>query len=231
MMYVMNKSFFSFFIAVIILVSCDSNHTSEYNRISRNDIAGYEAFIAKYPSSSHVADARERINVAREEQRIAAEVARKEAEQRRLINQYGDNSLSNGSQPYAQWYGSNSYYDDYTPHSEIQVQAPYNSDVIAIVRYNNHNGRVAGHKYIKAGRSATIYLRNGAYYQTFFYYGKGWYPGKEMKNGIKGGFVKDEAYSKDGSPSYLDNNVLTYELTITQNGNFSTSSSNENEIF
>lgn len=215
----------------LVLVGCDSNHTSEYNRINRNDINGYETFISKYPTSIHVADARERIEVAREEQRLAAEAARKAEEQRRLESQYGANSLSNGSQPYSQWYGTNVYYDDYTPHSEIRVKAPHNSDVIAIVRYNNHNGKVAGHKYIKAGNSATIYLRNGAYYQTFFYYGRGWYPGKQMKNGVKGGFIKDEAYSKDGSPSYLEDNVLTYELTISQHGNFSTSSSNENEIF
>lgn len=226
----MKKNIF-LLLTLIVLVGCDSNHTSEYNQISRNDIKGYEMFISKYPSSIHVADARERIEVAREEQRMAAEVAWLAEEQRRIEYQYGTNSLSNGSQPYSRWYGTNSYYDEYTPHSEIIVNAPYNSDVIAIVRYNNHNGKVAGHKYIKAGNSATIYLCNGAYYQTFFYYGKGWYPDKEMKNGVKGGFVKNEVYSKDGSSSYLEDNVLTYELTISQHGNFSTSSSNENEIF
>lgn len=233
----------------ILLISCNPNHTSEYNSISRNDIEGYEEFISKYPDSKHVADARERIETAKEEQRrIAAEKARIQAEleaeqrraveqarleerQRQLERQYGYNSLSNESQPYAQWYGKNLYYDDYTPHSEIRVTAPASSDVIAIVRHNNHNGKVAGHKYIKAGHSATIYLKNKSYYQTFFYYGNGWYPDKKMKNGIKGGFIKNELFSKDGTPSYLDNNILTYELVLTQHGNFSTSSSNENEIF
>ena len=43
---------------------------------------------------------------------------------------------------------------DYTPpHSEIVVKAPYNSDVIAIVRFNNMNGSVAEHRYIIAGNS------------------------------------------------------------------------------
>lgn len=215
----------------LLFVCCDTNHTTEYNRISRYDIDGYEAFIARYPTSIHVSDARERIEVAKERQRQEEERARREEEQRQLEYAYGNNSLANGSQPYAQWYGRNNYYDDYTPHSEIRVKAPYNSDVIAIVRYNNHNGNVAGHRYIKANHSATIYLRNGYNYQTFFYYGTGWYPDKEMKNGIKGGFIKGEVFSKDGTASCLENEVLTYELTLQTNGNFQTSSSSEGEMF
>lgn len=215
----------------LLFVCCDTNHTTEYNRISRYDIDGYEAFIARYPTSIHVSDARERIEVAKERQRQEEERARREEEQRQLEYAYGNSSLANGSQPYAPWYGKNRYFDEYTPHSEIKVQAPYNSDVIAIVRYNNHNGNVAGHRYIKAGHTATIYLRNGYNYQTFFYYGTGWYPDKEMMNGIKGGFIKGEAFSKDGSASYLEDNILTYELTLQTNGNFQTSSSNEGEMF
>lgn len=227
----MGKNIVPYFLLVLFLVSCDTNHTSEYNRISRYDIVGYETFIEKYPTSIHVSDARERIEVAKERQRQEEERARREEEQRQLEHAYGNNSLSNGAQPYAQWYGRNSYYDDYTPHSEIRVKAPYNSDVIAIVRYNNQNGNVAGHRYITAGNSATIYLRNGYRYQTFFYYGKGWYPDKEMKNGIRGGFISAESFSKDGSASYLEDNILTYELTLQTNGNFQTSASNVAEIF
>lgn len=226
----MKKVLYSAFI-VMLLICCDTNHTSEYNRISRYDIAGYETFIEKYPTSIHVSNARERIEVAKERQRQEEERARQEEQQRQLEYAYGSNSLANGSQPYAQWYGRNSYYDDYTPHSEIRVKAPYNSDVIAIVRYNNKNGNVAGHRYIKAGNSATIYLRNGYHYQTFFYYGKGWYPDKDMKNGIKGGFIKEESFSKDGTASLLEDNILTYELTLQEHGNFQTSSSNEGEMF
>ena len=125
----------------------------------------------------------------------------------------------------------NQYYDDYTPHSEIVVKAPYNSDVIAIVRYNNMNGSVAGHRYIKAGNSSKIYLKNGYNYQTFFYYGKGWYPDKQMNGKVRGGFLKGEAFSKDGSPSYMENQILTYELTLQEHGNFQTSSSSEGEMF
>ena len=261
----MKKIIFIFLAA--LLVACDPDHTSEYNRINRDDIEGYEEFISKYPDSKHVVDARERIETAeynriswddiegyeefiskypsskyvvdarerikhaKEEQRRAAEQARIEERRRQLEQRYGYNSLSNGAQPYSLWYGENQYYDDYTSHSEIRVTAPSSSDVIAIVRYDNHNGKVAGHVYIKAGQTATIHLKNGFYYQTFFYYGKGWYPDKEMKNNIKGGFIMGEMFSKDGSPSYLNNNILTYELVLTRNGNFSTSYSNENEVF
>lgn len=85
--------------------------------------------------------------------------------------------------------------------------------------------------YIKAHGTGTIHVKNGIRYQTFFYYGNGWYPGKEMSGGVKGGFVKDEAFSKDGSPSYMEDNVLSYTLTLSTNGNFNTSSSSEGEMF
>ena len=213
-----------------LLVACNNNHQSEFYRIQRDDIAGYQEFIRKYPNSIYVKDANERIETAKEEKRKREEQERKEAEFRRLESMYGDNSLANVSQPYESWYGRNLYFDDYTPHSEIKVKAPANSDVIVIVRYNNMNGSVAGHRYIRAGMSSTIYLRNQNKYQTFFYYGKGWYPDKEMKN-VRGGFIKNEVFSKDGTPSYLDNNILEYELTLQVNGNFSTTSSSEGEMF
>ena len=218
------------FALCIVSFACDSNHQAEFYRIQRNDIAGYEDFINKYPTSIYVKDARERIATAKEEQRKREEQERIEAEARRLDSLYGNNRLSNGSQPYSKWYGKNLYFDEYTPHSEIRVNAPSTSDVIVIVRYNNMNGSVAGHRYIRAGMTSTIYLRNEHYYQTFFYYGNGWYPDKEMNN-VQGGFIKNEAFSKDGTPSYLDNDILTYELTLQVNGNFSTSSSSAGEMF
>lgn len=214
-------------IAIFAFVACDTNQRAEFNGIDRNDIAGYETFIEKYPTSDLVDDAQQRIVVAKENLKL------KELHdiQVQLERQYGNCSLPNGSQPYSIWYGKNHYIDDYTSHSEIQIKAPYNSDVIAIVRYNNHNGKVAGHKYIQAGCASTIYLQNGCSYQTFFYYGVGWNPEKEMKNGLRGGFVKNESYSKDGTSQFLDNNILKYELVLQEHGNFQTMRSNENEIF
>lgn len=50
-----------------------------------------------------------------------------------------------------------------------------------------------------------------------------------MKNGeIKGGFIANEDFGKD-DPQSLYNNVLTYELILQQNGNFSTRPSNPEE--
>ena len=146
------------------------------------------------------------------------------------LGQY-PNRLQNGSQPYKYYYGENSRYNDNTPHSEIKVIAPKNSDVIVIVKYGNKDGNVAGHIYISAGNAGVIKLRNNCYYQTFFYYGLNWDSQKLMANSVRGGFTKGEAFSKDGNPVYLYDNILTYELTITYDGNFSTTRSNEEEIF
>ena len=33
-------------IAILLLASCDANHTPEFNSIKKNDIAGYENFIS-----------------------------------------------------------------------------------------------------------------------------------------------------------------------------------------
>lgn len=213
--------------AVCLIYACDSDHSSEFNKIDRRDVVGYENFIRKYPESRHVVDAQERIAVALEQQRYEQQLE----QQRQLEYQYGSNSLSNNSEPYSRWYGSNAYYDDYTPHSQIHVRASSSSDVIVIVRYNNANGAVAGHRYIKAGQSGTIYLQNKKNYQVFFYHGNGWYPNKEMSNGILGGFVKDESFTKDDSVQYLDNEILTYTLTQQQFGNFAPGQSNQNEVF
>ena len=48
--------------------------------------------------------------------------------------------------------------------------------------------------------------------------------------GIKGGFIRGEAFGKDNSTS-LYNNILTYELILQSNGNFSTKPSSANEAF
>ena len=223
-------------LSMLTLTSCDKNHTAEYERIDRSDIEGYEAFVREYPSSIHVSDAQERIQVAKEEIRIREEEERRqreEEEQReQLYNTYGSNSLHNGSQPYEIFYGKNHRYSSDEPHAEVRVKAAYDSDVIVIIRYNNQNGRVAGHTYVRAGQTATIQLPGGHRYQTFFYYGRGWYPDKPMKNGVKGGFLEDEVYSKDGSTALLqDNEILSFKLTPVLDGNFSTSQSNESEIF
>ena len=137
-------------------------------------------------------------------------------------NPYYNNSLSTGSSPYSSHVGSA------TGESQISVStsASSNCDVVVIVK---SKGRIARNAYIEAGNSYTFYVPNGTY-QVFFYAGKGWNPNKNMPNGLKGGFVANESYSKD-SPVNLEYQGLTYELILQPNVNFSTQQSSASEIF
>lgn len=135
---------------------------------------------------------------------------------------YYNNSLSTGTVPYS---NSGSYYSN---ESSISVSTSYksNCDVIVIIK---SGGTIVRNAYIKAGGDYTFNLPNDSY-QVFFYAGKGWNPNKVMPNGLRGGFVSNESYSKD-SPTSLYYEGLTYELTPRTNGNFSTQHSTANEIF
>lgn len=143
----------------------------------------------------------------------------------KIRQQYTDYSLPNGSLPYRQYYGGNYSYG----YSAITVRASNNSDVVVIIKNNNANGSVAAHAYICKGCSYSFDLPNGTY-QTFFYFGKDWYPEKNMNGGIKGGFINNEAFSKD-NPRDLYDQELTYSLVRQQNGNFQTKKSNSSEAF
>ena len=91
------------------------------------------------------------------------------------------------------------------------------------------NGKVISHAYIAAGDKYTFDLPNGVF-QPFFYYGEGWNPNKDMGNGVKGGFVQDESFSKD-SPQTIDDCVLSYVLQLRKDGNFQTKGSSRSEMF
>lgn len=136
-------------------------------------------------------------------------------------NPYINNRIPTGSQPY-----SNAFLEGDA--SSIVIKTSYNSncDLIAIVK---HNGYIVRNAYICAGDSYRFSIPNGTY-QVFFYAGKGWNPQKAMPNGISGGFVSNESYSKD-SPITLDYEEMDYELIPQQNGNFSTRQSSSAEIF
>ena len=109
--------------------------------------------------------------------------------------------------------------------SEIKVKTPANSDVLVTIK---QNGIIVRHAYIEANRMFTFSLSNGTY-QPFFYYGKGWNPDKPMKHGtMYGGFVANELFGKD-TPQFLNDNILTYELILQRDGNFSTKPSNQDE--
>ena len=135
---------------------------------------------------------------------------------------YYDNYLSTGTVPYTD---SDSYYSS---ESNISVSTSYNSNCDVVVIIKSH-GQIVRNAYIRAGGSYSFGLPNGNY-QVFFYGGKGWNPNKTMPNGLRGGFVANESYSKD-TPISLNYEEVTYELIPRTNGNFSTKQSSANEMF
>lgn len=142
--------------------------------------------------------------------------------------QYVNNSLSTGSSPYTSYYGKN-YKCPYDQCSGIKVTAPAESDIVVIIKRNNQDGKVVAHGYIRGGQTYQFDIPDGTY-QTFFYYGEGWNPNKDMGNGVKGGFVKDEIFSKD-NPQEIYSGILTYVLQLQRDGNFQTKDSNRSEMF
>lgn len=219
--------------------------------LNLNTVAAYQNYIDNYPKGKHLkeivskkADAQEqedydatkKIGNANAYRNYLANYpnGKHRSEIRGLLDEivdydtYKDNSLANGSQPYSAYYGTNkpcSYYGC----SEICVKAPHSSDVLVLIKKENSNGNVVRHGYVKGGCQVCFEVPDGRY-QTFFYYGKGWYPKKQMQGGVKGGFLRDEIFSKD-NPQYLNGQVLTYELILQQNGNFSTKPSSQSEMF
>ena len=141
-----------------------------------------------------------------------------------MMEYYKTNQLRTGAKPWAKYYGSGS-----EGGAAVRVNASSSSDVVVVVKYNNSNGRVVNHAYIRKGGSYTLSLPSGNRYQVFFYNGNGWYPDKQMNETVKGGFLSG-SWSKDGTPYVLDyGEIMTYTLTATVGGNFSTSGSNANE--
>ena len=88
-------------LSMLTLTSCDQNHTAEYERIDRSDIEGYEAFVREYPSSIHVSDAQERIQVAKEEIRMREEEERIREEAERRQRERRSSSESSYTTPMA----------------------------------------------------------------------------------------------------------------------------------
>lgn len=136
--------------------------------------------------------------------------------------------ITTGGTPYLEKYGDNMKCNK-TQCSGINVTAPKTSDVVVIVKRNNEQGKVVGHVYISAGDTYKIDLPDGTY-QAFFYYGEDWNPNKDMGNGVKGGFVRNEVFSK-ADPEKIYSAVISYVLQLRKDGNFQTRSSNSTELF
>jgi hypothetical protein len=182
--------------------------TSLENALGINTVNAIKDFIDKYPNSQYRERAEQRINEIEEQ------------------DKWNNNSLATGSTPYASTYGRNHSCNEWGC-SQIKVKAPNNSDVLVIIKRGDKYGKVIRHAYIQALETYIFELRDGTY-QVFFYYGKGWNPRKKMTNGLKGGFVLNESFSKD-EPQTIENGVLSYSLVLQTNGNFQTKSSDESE--
>lgn len=139
---------------------------------------------------------------------------------------YRNNSLANGSMPYAYCYGRNNF-----GNSSVRVNAG-NGDVLVMIK--NTSDRVIRHAYIKANRGFTLHVPNGTY-SVHFYHGTGWNPKKKMKDAycgpIIGGFIYFESLSKDPERLYLHNQSMSYTLRTVSGGNFSTVPSSVTEAF
>lgn len=158
---------------------------------------------------------------------------RKAEESIQLFNDleyYSNYSLSNGALPYKNIYGAN--YREAEDLSKITVTAPKTSDVVVTARLLNSD-KIKGHIYVRANRTASFYIPEGRY-TISFYYGRGWYPKKEIvgKHGtLYGGFLLDESVGKDEDVYYPANQGYSYTLQTTYNGNFSTEPSSTYEMF
>ncbi|WP_313239920.1 hypothetical protein [Sphingobacterium multivorum] len=223
----MRKIIIPTLVSVLLLASCESEQAKK-ERLAQEEQQriAYEQQRSEEEKAENIRLEQERIEQAKQTEagRVEREVQlEKERVEQENYNRYISNSLNTGTTPYARYYGGNSSCNDYGC-SQIKVRTS-NSDVLVTIKKND---KVVRHAFIQAGHSYTFSFPNGTY-QAFFYYGKGWNPEKEMKNGeLKGGFIANEDFGKD-DPQYLSNNVLEYELIMQQNGNFSTRPSNPEE--
>lgn len=210
------KLLLQLFCIVLILSSCES----EQERRKRLELEEQNRIELE---ARRQADEIERKKQEEEDRLAKAAQLEIERKERAIYEKYINNSLPTGSTPYSRYYGRNSPCKEYGC-SEIKVRTS-NSDVLVTIK---KEGKVVRHAFINSGGSYTFSFPNGTY-QTFFYYGKGWNPEKEMKGGeLMGGFISNESFGKD-DPQFLNNNILEYELILQQNGNFSTHPSNPEE--
>ena len=195
--------------------------------VQNSTVEELEEFVNEYPSDPAVPVANQRISELRSSGSSSSATAY--------------SSLQTGAQPYARYYGYNRVYNPDIPSSCIQVTSSVDQDVIVIVKFDNANGRVAGHVYIKSGQTGAIYVAPGNTYQVFFYYGNGWNPNKQMNGNVKGGFMNNESVSKDPKPQYFSYNQsydevtwdggIEYNLNKVRNGNFRTQTCSKKDVF
>lgn len=132
--------------------------------------------------------------------------------------------FSQSRQPYANYYGYNSACDTYGC-SAIRVTAPKDADLVVLIKKSN---KVVAHAYTSKNNTLKLEIPDGTY-NIFFYCGNNWNSSKAM-NSVKGGFTDDESFLKDTDLT-LNNQIMSYVLQSTYNGNFSAEKSNKNDMF
>ena len=169
------------------------------DRRKKNTVEAYDEYLFAFPHDKYTAEAT----------RLRDSIVYWQSE----VEKYGKNSLEQGAMPYQEQYGLPKK-PKKDSNSDIVVVAPISFDMIALIKEKNENGKVVSHAYVKADSTYTFRLDNGSY-QAFFYIGRGWHPEKAMPNGLKGGFLLFETYSKD-DPVTLTDEVITYRLSMRQ---------------
>jgi hypothetical protein len=130
---------------------------------------------------------------------------------------YSVTRLNTGDQPYSKYYGENIPQSD--NYIAVKTSGYKGMDVLVLVK--NQSNDVVGNLYIRGGGAqGIIYVYPGTYH-VFFYAGMDWSKEKPMKGKIKGGFTKDENYTKDPSLTMTDGQYVNYVLELSQSGNFS----------
>lgn len=200
----------------IALISCES----EQERQLRLENEAREIQLEQEREARDLMKEREQAEALRMQQA-------REKRELELNAQFGANKLRNGALPWKSCFGHNASCEEFGC-SEIEVEASTSDDVVVVVK---RNGVVKKHAYIAAGRSYTFQLPDGLY-QTYFYYGEGWYPDKEMDSklcdDLRGGFLRNETWSKD-DPTRLEGQILTYTLQPLVHGNFQTKDASQLE--
>ena len=204
--------FISIIASLVILFACESGQAKK-ERLAREESQQIESELLKSTGDIMPGDS---IPSEDEEEEIAIDPE--------IYEKYINSSLDTGDTPYSKYFGRNLSCEE-DGCSKLIIESPMNSDVLVILK---KGGNVVRHAYIKAGSSYTFTFLNGEY-QPFFYFGKGWNPEKEMKNGeIAGGFIVDEYFGKDSRQTFKDE-TLEYVLAYQKSGNFGIVPSNQNE--
>jgi len=153
-------------------------------------------------------------------------------------NAYEETIYKTGDSPYSNYFGRGRY--DSNSLSKLVVENY--SDANAVVLLENSSGVVIRNVYVEKGEKYTLNRIPEGIYQTKVMYGNSWY--SEKNNGAnfpKGGFMRDERFSKseEGLFKYIFEETYdgvsypSYSITLHRvlNGNMETKPISKSEFF